>query len=73
MPDDPDRPKELLGSRYSFCFSPSRAEIRRSPRSPDTPRPMKNPLKSDKDHLDTLHAQGLLATVKAIEPFDHFI
>jgi hypothetical protein len=25
------------------------------------------------EYLDTLRAQGLLATVKAIEPFDQFI
>jgi predicted nucleic acid-binding protein len=34
---------------------------------------LKNPPKSVEDYLDTLRAQGLLATVKAVEPFDHFI
>jgi predicted nucleic acid-binding protein len=34
---------------------------------------LKNPPKSVADYLDTLRAQGLLATVKAIEPFDQFI
>lgn len=34
---------------------------------------LKNPPKSVEDYLDTLRAQGLLATVKAIEPFDQFI
>jgi predicted nucleic acid-binding protein len=34
---------------------------------------LKNPSKSVEDYLDTLRAQGLLATVKAIEPFDQFI
>jgi predicted nucleic acid-binding protein len=34
---------------------------------------LKNPPKSVEDYLDTLRAQGLLATVNAIEPFDQFI
>jgi predicted nucleic acid-binding protein len=34
---------------------------------------LKNPPKSVEDYLDTLRTQGLLATVKAIEPFDQFI
>jgi hypothetical protein len=34
---------------------------------------LKNPPKSAEDYLDTLRTQGLLATVKAIEPFDQFI
>jgi hypothetical protein len=34
---------------------------------------LKNPPQSVADYLDTLHAQGLLATVKAIRPFDQFI
>lgn len=34
---------------------------------------LKNPSKSVDDYLDTLRAQGLLATVKAIEPFNQFI
>lgn len=34
---------------------------------------LKNPPKSVEDYIDTLRAQGLLATVKAIEPFDQFI
>jgi predicted nucleic acid-binding protein len=34
---------------------------------------LKNPPKSVEEYLDTLRAQGLLATVKAIEPFDQFI
>jgi hypothetical protein len=34
---------------------------------------LKNPPKSVHDYLDTLRTQGLLATVKAIEPFDRFI
>jgi predicted nucleic acid-binding protein len=34
---------------------------------------LKNPPRSVDDYLDTLRAQGLLATVKAIEPFDQFI
>jgi hypothetical protein len=34
---------------------------------------LKNPPKSVDDYLDTLRAQGLLATVKAIEPYDRFI
>ena len=34
---------------------------------------LKNPPKSVEDYLDTLRVQGLLATVKAIEPFDQFI
>jgi hypothetical protein len=34
---------------------------------------LKNPPKSVDDYLDTLRAQGLLATVKSIEPFDQFI
>ena len=34
---------------------------------------LKNPPKSVDDYLDTLRTQGLLATVKAIEPFDQFI
>jgi hypothetical protein len=32
-----------------------------------------DPPKSVQDYLDTLRTQGLLATVKAIEPFDQFI
>jgi predicted nucleic acid-binding protein len=35
-------------------------------------RRLKNPPKSVKDYLDTLRACGLLATVKAIEPFEQF-
>ena len=34
---------------------------------------LKSPPKSVQDYLDTLRTQGLLATVKAIEPFDQFI
>ena len=34
---------------------------------------LKQPPKSVEDYLDTLRAQGLLATVDAIEPFDQFI
>src|SRR5262249_26774287 len=34
---------------------------------------LKNPPKSVEDYLDTLRAQGLLATVNVIEPFDQFI
>jgi predicted nucleic acid-binding protein len=34
---------------------------------------LKHPSKSVEDYLDTLRAQGLLATVNAIEPFDQFI
>ncbi len=34
---------------------------------------LKNPPKSVEDYLDTLRTQGLLATVRAIEPFDKFI
>ena len=34
---------------------------------------LKNPPKSVDDYLDTLRAQGLLATVKEIEPFNQFI
>jgi hypothetical protein len=34
---------------------------------------LKHPPKSVEDYLDTLRAQGLLATVNAIEPFDQFI
>jgi predicted nucleic acid-binding protein len=34
---------------------------------------LKNPQKSVEDYLDMLRTQGLLATVKSIEPFDHFI
>jgi predicted nucleic acid-binding protein len=34
---------------------------------------LKHPPKSVQDYLDTLRAQGLLATVKAIEPFHQFI
>lgn len=34
---------------------------------------LKNPPKSVDDYLDTLRARGLLATVRAIEPFDQFI
>jgi hypothetical protein len=34
---------------------------------------LKAPPKSVADYLDTLRAQGLLATVNAIEPFDQFI
>jgi len=34
---------------------------------------LKNPPKSVEDYLDTLRAQGLPATVKAIKPFDQFI
>jgi predicted nucleic acid-binding protein len=34
---------------------------------------LKKPPKSVEDYLDTLRAQALLATVKAIEPFDQFI
>jgi hypothetical protein len=34
---------------------------------------LKNLPKSVEDYLDTLRVQGLLATVKAIEPFDQFI
>jgi hypothetical protein len=32
-----------------------------------------NPKKSVADYLDTLRAEGLLATVRAIEPFDQFV
>jgi hypothetical protein len=34
---------------------------------------LKKPPKSAVDYLDTLRTQGLLATVRAIEPFDQFI
>jgi hypothetical protein len=34
---------------------------------------LKNPPTSVENYLDTLRAQGLLATVKVIEPFDQFI
>ena len=34
---------------------------------------LKNPPKSVQDYLDILRTQGLLATVKEIEPFDQFI
>jgi predicted nucleic acid-binding protein len=34
---------------------------------------LQNPPTSVENYLDTLRAQGLLATVKAIEPFDQFI
>ena len=34
---------------------------------------LKNPPRSVQNYLDTLRTQGLLATVKAIEPFDQFI
>lgn len=34
---------------------------------------LKNPPKSVEDYLDTLRAQGLLATVNEIEPFDQFL
>jgi predicted nucleic acid-binding protein len=34
---------------------------------------LKHPPKSVEDYLDTLRAQGLLAAVNAIEPFDQFI
>jgi predicted nucleic acid-binding protein len=34
---------------------------------------LKNPPKSVQDYLDILRIQGLLATVKEIEPFDQFI
>jgi predicted nucleic acid-binding protein len=34
---------------------------------------LKNPSKSVDDYLDTLRSQGLLATVKEIEPFNEFI
>jgi predicted nucleic acid-binding protein len=34
---------------------------------------LNNPPKSVGDYLDTLREQGLLATVRAIEPFDQFI
>jgi hypothetical protein len=34
---------------------------------------LKNPPKSVDDYLDTLRAQGLLATVSEIAPFDQFI
>jgi hypothetical protein len=34
---------------------------------------LEKPPKSVKDYLDTLRTQGLLATVRAIEPFDKFI
>jgi hypothetical protein len=34
---------------------------------------LRNPPKSVEDYLDTLRTQGLLATVRAIEPFDKFI
>ena len=34
---------------------------------------LKHPPKSVEDYLDTLRAQGLLATLNAIEPFDQFI
>lgn len=34
---------------------------------------LKNPPKTVEDYLDTLRAQGLLATVRAIEPFNQFI
>jgi len=34
---------------------------------------LKNPPKLAQDYLDILRTQGLLATVKAIEPFDQFI
>jgi len=37
------------------------------------PLRLKNPPKSAEDYLDTLRAQGLFATVRAIEPFDQFI
>jgi predicted nucleic acid-binding protein len=34
---------------------------------------LKQPPKSVEDYLDTLRAQGLLATVRSIEPFNQFI
>jgi predicted nucleic acid-binding protein len=34
---------------------------------------LKNPPKSVEDYLDILRTQGLLATVKVIEPFDQFL
>jgi len=34
---------------------------------------LRNPPKSIEDYLETLRSQGLLATVKAIEPFGQFI
>jgi predicted nucleic acid-binding protein len=34
---------------------------------------LRNPSKSVEDYLDTLRAQGLFATVRAIEPFNQFI
>jgi predicted nucleic acid-binding protein len=34
---------------------------------------LRNPPKSVDDYLDTLRAEGLLATVRAIEPFDQLI
>jgi hypothetical protein len=34
---------------------------------------LKTPPKSVEDDLDTLRSQALLATVRAIEPFDQFI
>lgn len=34
---------------------------------------LKNPPRPVEDYLDTLRTQGLLATAKAIEPFDQFI
>jgi len=34
---------------------------------------LKNPPRSVEEYLDTLRAQGLLATVNAIEPFNQFI
>jgi hypothetical protein len=34
---------------------------------------LKNPPKSVEEYLDTLRSQGILATVRTIEPFDQFI
>ncbi len=64
---DAQHPDEFLVHQFHLC-QPVFLQAVRTVRLR-----LKNPPKSVEDYLDTLRAQGLLATVRAIEPFDQFI
>ena len=60
-------PDEFLVHQFHLC-QPKFLEAVRTVRLR-----LVNPKKSVVEYLDTLRTQGLLATVRAIEPFDQFI
>lgn len=66
LPDPDDR--HVLAAAIKGLSQPDFLEAVRTMRLR-----LKAPPKSVADYLDTLRAQGLLATVNAIEPFDQFI